>query len=103
VRDGQVLPKAMLKYGMRKATSDEVTVKFGPQVSVQARYAVDRSQSPMTMDYVLADGSPLHGIWTLEGRRLTTCFGAPGQQRPNEFASAPGDGRTLAVWTATGK
>ena len=103
VRDGQPLDKAMLKHGKRIATADEVTVKFGPQVVLQARYAVDRSPTPMTMDYVLADGKTQYGIWALEGKRLTTCFGAPGQPRPTEFASTPGDGRTLAVWTPAGK
>jgi uncharacterized protein (TIGR03067 family) len=89
----------MLKYGKRIATANEVTVKFGPQVILKARYAVDRTRTPMTMDYLLADGKTQHGIWALEGKLLTTCFGAPGQPRPTEFASIPGDGRTLAVWT----
>ncbi len=99
VRDGQPLDKGMLKYGRRTATANEVAVKFGPQVVLKAKYAVDRSRTPMTMDYVLADGRMQHGIWALEGKRLTTCFGAPGQARPGEFASATGDGRTLTVWT----
>jgi uncharacterized protein (TIGR03067 family) len=103
VRDGQALDKGMLKYGKRTATANEVTVKFGPQVVLKARYAVDRSRTPMTMDYVLADGRLQHGIWTLEGKQLTTCFGAPGQARPGEFASTAGDGRTLTVWTPAGK
>ena len=98
VRDGQPLDKGTLKFGSRIATADQVTVKFGPQVVVQARYEVDRSPRPMTMDYFLADGQTQHGIWKLEGNQLTTCFAAPGQPRPTEFASKPGDGRTLAVW-----
>ena len=103
VRDGQALDKGMLKYGRRTATANEVAVKFGPQVVLKARYAVDRSRTPMTMDYVLADGRLQHGIWALEGKRLTTCFGAPGQPRPGEFASTTGDGRTLTVWTPAGR
>jgi uncharacterized protein (TIGR03067 family) len=103
VRDGQPLDKATLKHGRRIATADEVTVKFGSQVVVQAKYAVDRSPTPMTMDYFLAGGKTQHGIWVLEGKRLTTCFGAPGQPRPTEFASTPGDGRTLTVWTPAAK
>jgi uncharacterized protein (TIGR03067 family) len=99
VRDGETLPKSMLKYGKRIATANRVAVQLGPQVVLQARYAVDRSRTPMTMDYVLADGRTQHGIWALEGNRLTTCFGAPGAARPSEFASTPGDGRTLTVWT----
>ena len=103
VRDGQALPQSMLKYGKRIATANQVTVQFGPQVVLQARYAVDRSHTPKTMDYVLADGQTQYGIWALEGQRLTTCFASPGQPRPSEFASTPGDGRTLAVWTPAGK
>ena len=103
VRDGQALPQSMLNYGKRTATANQVTVKFGPQVALKASYAVDRSRTPMTMDYLLADGQTQHGIWALDGKRLTTCFGAPGATRPSEFASVPGDGRTLTVWTPAGK
>jgi uncharacterized protein (TIGR03067 family) len=103
VRDGEALPKSMLKYGKRTATADEVEIKFGPTVMLKARYAVDRSRTPMTMDYLLANGTPQYGIWTLDGKQLTTCFGSPGKPRPNEFSSTPGDGRTLAGWTPAGK
>ena len=60
VRDGDKLPPSMLSYGKRIATASEVTVKFGPQVILEARYSVDRSQSPMTMDYC-AGGRPAAG------------------------------------------
>ena len=103
LRDGQALPPSMLHYGKRIATANQVTVKFGPQVVLQASYAVDRSRMPMTMDYLLAGGQTQYGIWALEGGRLTMCFGAPGQPRPAGFTSAPGDGRTLAVWAPAGK
>ena len=103
VRDGDALPPSMLAYGKRTATANYVTVKFGPQVIVKAQYSVDRSQSPMTMDYELADGKRQAGIWKLENGELTTCFGTPGSARPAEFASTKGDGRTLAVWTLSSK
>ena len=103
VIDGKPLEKGLLKYGKRTATASEVTVKFGPQVMVQAHYSVDRSRTPMTMDYLLAGGRKQYGIWSLAGNQLTTCFGAPGQERPTEFASLPGDGRTLTVWTPAGR
>jgi len=99
VRDGQALPQSMLQYGKRTATANQVTIQFGPQVVLQASYAVDRACTPMTMDYLLAEGRTQHGIWALADKRLTTCFGAPGAARPTEFASTPGDGRTLTVWT----
>ena len=103
VRDGQELDKGMLKYGKRTATPGQVTVKFGPQVVLKAKYTVDRSRTPMTMDYVLADGRVQHGIWKFKDQQLTTCFGAPGQARPGEFESISGDGRTLTVWTPAGR
>ena len=103
VRDGQALPPSMLHYGKRTATANQVTIQFGPQVVLKAQYSVDRSCNPMTMDYLLADSQKQHGIWALEGERLTTCFGAPGAARPSEFASIPGDGRTLTVWTPAGR
>jgi len=103
VRDGDALPPSMLSYGKRTATANEVTVKFGPQVILKARYSVDRSKSPMTMDYELADGKRQAGIWKFEGGQLTTCFGAPGAVRPAEFASTKGDGLTLAVWAPASK
>ena len=103
VRDGEALPASMLQYGKRTATAKDVTVQFGPQKVLKAKYAVDRSRTPMTMDYVLADGRTQHGIWALEGGRLTTCFGSPGQARPADFETASGDGRTLAVWVPSGK
>ena len=103
LRDGQALPPSMLQYGKRMATANQVTVQFGPQVVLKATYSVDRSCTPMTMDYLLPDGKTQHGIWALENRRLTTCFGAPGAARPSEFATIPGDGRTLTVWTPAGK
>lgn len=103
IRDGDALPPSMLKYGRRTATASEVSVKFGPQVVLQARYSVDRSQSPMAMDYELADGKRQAGIWKLDGGQLTTCFGAPGSARPAQFGSRKGDGVTLAVWARAGK
>jgi uncharacterized protein (TIGR03067 family) len=90
VRDGDALPTSMLSFGKRTATATEVTVKFGPQVILKAHYSVDRSKSPMTMDYELADGKRLAGIWKLEGGQLTTCFGAAGPPGPRN-SRAPRD------------
>ena len=99
VMNGDGLPSAMAAYGKRTATESAVTVKMGPSVILKARYSVDRSVSPMTMDYLRDDGKQQFGIWKFEGGELTTCFGAIGAARPAEFVSEKGDGRTLAVWT----
>lgn len=38
------------------------------------------------------------GIYELNGKTLRLCFAAPGRERPGDFASTPGDGRTFTVW-----
>lgn len=58
--------------------------------------------TPRQMDLTTVlgfDQSVLHtkAIYQVEPGRLTYCVGAPGQPRPNEFATKPGDGTTLAV------
>jgi RNA polymerase sigma factor (sigma-70 family) len=55
--------------------------------------------TPKKIDVTSLDGdlkgTTEPGIYALEGRRLRVCFGK--KDRPKEFATAPGDGRTLAV------
>ncbi|MCU1232083.1 MAG: hypothetical protein JWP63_50 [Candidatus Solibacter sp.] len=95
---GKPLNPEYVRVGRRIATASEMEVKVGPQSVMKASYAVDRSTSPMQMNYRLSNGREQAGIWKLEGRRLTTCFASPGQERPADYSSAAGDGRTLSVW-----
>jgi uncharacterized protein (TIGR03067 family) len=99
VMDGKALPASMVKGCKRTAKDGEVRVTMGPQTIIHARFAVDRSRSPMEMNYVhVRGGNSQLGIYKLEGKVLTTCIGAAGGARPDGFASAAGDGRTLTVW-----
>ncbi len=107
VMDGRPLETEFLKYGKRAASATEVTVTMGPQVMLRAAYRVDRSAVPHRMNYVLAHGpqkgKAQHGIYRLEGGTLETCFAAPGRERPADFSSTAGDGRTLTQWKPGGK
>jgi hypothetical protein len=38
------------------------------------------------------------GIYELEGGTFKSCFAAPGNERPADFTSQPGDHRTVSVW-----
>ena len=102
VINGRPLEAEFLPMGKRAANATEVTVTMGPQVMVRAAYRVDRSAVPQVMNYTLAHGphkgKSQHGIYRLEGGALETCFAAPGNQRPAEFASTAGDGRTFTRW-----
>jgi uncharacterized protein (TIGR03067 family) len=99
IMSGRALEERWVKMGKRIATANTLEVKVGPQTILKAAYAVDRSKTPLEMNYLLADGRVQAGIWELEGTRLKTCFGGPGNARPAEFASIADDGRTFTVWT----
>jgi uncharacterized protein (TIGR03067 family) len=107
VMDGRPLEVEFLSYGKRVASATEVTVTMGPQVMLRAAYRVDRSASPCRMNYMLAHGphkgKAQYGIYRLEGGTLQTCFAAPGRDRPADFSSTTGDGRTFTVWKLGGK
>lgn len=98
IMSGRPLNPEYVKIGRRIATASNLQVKVGPQTVLKAVYAVDRSTSPMQMNYQLPDGRTQSGIWKVEGKQLTTCFASPGLPRPADFSSASGDGRTLSVW-----
>ena len=38
------------------------------------------------------------GIYEVEGDTFKACFSKPGDERPTDFTSKPGDGRTVSVW-----
>lgn len=101
IRSGAALEPMLLKSARRIAKGNETTTLFGKQVFMHAKYAVDRTKSPMTVDFYLSTGETQHGIYELDGPNFKVCFAAPGDARPTEFTSAPGDGRTLTVWTRT--
>ena len=101
--DGHPLEPSMVKYGRRVATATEVKVLFGQQVAMKARFHIDPSKTPKAVDLThsagMNAGQTQHGIYKLEGKVLTTCFSAPGRERPSDFASTQGYGRLLTVWT----
>ena len=103
VMDGQPLPKSMAKTCKRIAKDGELKVFMGPQTIVHVKFAVDRAQQPMAINYVhLSGGQSQSGIYKLEKNVLTTCLAKQGGPRPDAFASVPGDGRTLTVWKKRG-
>jgi len=100
--DGQAMPDEMRKQMKRVCKGDELTVTMGGQVFIKAKITLDPSKKPKTMDYQMTDGYTKGkrqlGIYELDGDTFKACFAKPGTERPADFTSKAGDGRTLSVW-----
>ena len=102
VMNGQPLEKKFAAFGKRITKGNETTVYTGPQMLMKVTFTLDRSKSPKAVDYVVVQGMNAGkaqlGIFELNGAELKLCFGGPGQPRPEDFSSAPGDSRTFTTW-----
>ena len=100
--DGQPMPDLLLKQMKRVCKGDEATITMGGQIYIKAKITIDPSKKPKTIDYQMTDGftkgKKQLGIYEVEGDSFKSCFGKPGAERPTDFTSQPGDGRTLSVW-----
>jgi uncharacterized protein (TIGR03067 family) len=100
--DGSAMPDAMRESAKRVCKEDETTVTIGGLVLMKAKFTIDPSRKPKTIDYQMIDGQTKGkkqlGIYEFEGETVKFCFGSPGSERPPDFTSKPGDGRTLSVW-----
>ncbi len=100
--DGYVMPDGMRGNSKRVCKGDETTVTVGGQLFMKAKFTIDPSRKPKTIDYKMIDGptkgKKQMGIYELDGDTVKFCFGPVGAERPADFTSKPGDGRTLSVW-----
>jgi uncharacterized protein (TIGR03067 family) len=102
VMDGKAMDASAVEWVKRVTRGNQTAVLAGPQTMLKVEFTFDPSASPPTIDYVnLAGankGKRQQGIYRFAGGVLTVCVAPPGGARPDEFASAPGDGRTLTAW-----
>jgi len=100
--DGQRLPEQMVKQMKRVCKRDEATTTMGGQMFLKARITIDPSRKHKTIDYQMIDGftkgKTQFGIYEVDGDTFKSCFGKPDAERPADFTSKPGDGRTLSIW-----
>jgi uncharacterized protein (TIGR03067 family) len=100
--DGQPMPERMLKQMKRICKGDETTTTTAGQIFLKAKFSIDPSKAPKTIDYQMTEGftkgKKQLGIYELDGDTFKSCFARPGAERPTDFTSKPGDGRTLSVW-----
>jgi uncharacterized protein (TIGR03067 family) len=101
VLNGVAMNQAMVKWCQRITRGNVTRVVAGPQVFVNARFKLD-SKKPRVLDYLNLEGASKGksqaGIYELSGDSLQICMSAPGQPRPADFSSKPGDGRSYTTW-----
>jgi uncharacterized protein (TIGR03067 family) len=102
IQDGQQLPDDDAQAFFRNMKGNEYTVFRFDRPLGKGTFTLDATKSPRTIDAVPAirggKGKPILGVYEIKQNRLTLCFAAPGKDRPTEFTSIPGSGRTLTVW-----
>src|SRR5882762_1349919 len=100
--DGQPMPDDMRQQMKRVCKGDETTTTMNGQVFFKAKITLDPSKKPRTIDYQMTEGftkgKTQLGIYVVEGDTFKACFAKPGAERPSDFTSEPGEGRTLSVW-----
>jgi len=105
--DGQPLAEAFRKGARRVAKAGETTVTINGQLFLKAKFTIDPTKKPRTIDYLFIDGPTKGktqlGIYELDGDTVKFCFAAPGKDRPAEFTTKEGSGRTLSVWKRSQK
>ncbi len=99
INSGEPLDEKWIQYGKRVVRGNEVTVTMAGQVQLQAKFTIDRTKIPNTIDYLLKGGRKQYGIYELNGTKLKVIFSPPGSERPTDFSTAKGDGKTLTTWT----
>jgi uncharacterized protein (TIGR03067 family) len=100
--NGTPIPEDLLRTGRRMARGDETTILIGGQVYFKARFTLDATKKPKTIDYTITEGPTKGerylGIYELAADTVKFCFAAAGKERPTDFTAAEGSERTLSVW-----
>jgi uncharacterized protein (TIGR03067 family) len=100
--DAQPMPEEMRKQMKRVCKGNETTTTMGEQVFLKAKITIDPSKKPKAIDYDMTGGPNAGkkqlGIYEVDGDTFKACFAKPGDDRPTDFTSKPGEGRLLSVW-----
>jgi len=100
--NGQDMPKELVSTGKRVAKDGEVTISIGGQVFFKAKFTIDPTKKPRTIDYAMTEGftkgQKQLGIYELDGDTVKFCFAAPGKERPKDFTAKEGSQQTYSVW-----
>jgi uncharacterized protein (TIGR03067 family) len=98
--DGRDMPEQTRQQMKRICKGNEATTTMSGQIYIKAKFDLDASKKPKTIDYHMTGGftkgQTQLGIYEVSGDTFKACFAKPGQPRPADFT--PGEGRTVSVW-----
>lgn len=102
IANGKKLDDERVKSAKRVTKDGETTVHFGDDLYFKAKFTIDASKKPKTIDYKFTEGpnkdKTVLGIYEVDGDTVKFCFGQPDKERPKEFGSKEDSGHTLSVW-----
>ena len=79
--DGQPMPDSIRQQMKRVCRGDEATVTMGGQIYLQAKFTLDPSKQPKTIDYAMTGGftkgQKQLGIYEVDGDTFKSSFAKP--------------------------
>ena len=100
--NGTAMPESFLKGSKRVAKDGITTVTIGGMPFMKAKFTVDPSKTPKTIDYMMLEGLTKGkmqlGIYEIDGDQVKFCFASLGMARPTDFTAKAGSGRAYSVW-----
>jgi len=96
--DGQTVPSAAVAHSRILIDGDRFRTE-SPEATYEGVFAVDVEETPAHIDIEFVEGpdagSTCHGLYELDGDRLTICLGLAGSTRPKAFATKARSGHAL--------
>lgn len=101
--DGRTLPMEDIKNSRLTIRGNRYSFAL-EQARLEMTFTLDANATPKAIDLLVTDGSDqgnvYRGIYDLEEGLYSICRSmSPNQERPTEFATRPGSGLMMVVWT----
>lgn len=110
VVDGKPVPEAEVKQTVLITDHDEFRFPADARVGTAplGKFTIDPGSKPKHVDSTALSGPDkgkvTRGIYEIiDAKNKRACWGKPGGQRPADFVSEPGSGRTLQYWRLISK
>jgi uncharacterized protein (TIGR03067 family) len=102
IANGHKMPDDAVKTCRRTIKNGETTVMLKGEVFMKAKFTIDPTKKPKTIDYQVLEGktkgSTRLGIYELDGDTLRINYAVPYRDRPTDFTSKVGAEHSVSVW-----